>query len=139
MTAHYARLYDTTIREHWERARKVDIQGKTIQITEDSPLADATWMKQHLSRASMALSNGYCGLPLQQSCPHANACLTCPVFITTPEFLDKHREHLAQTGQIIQGAKARNQLRLIEINQRVATSLNNIITALETDQNGQPN
>jgi integrase len=134
MTAHYARLHDTTVRDHWERARKVNIEGQTVAVSADSPLADAAWMNHHLSRATMALPNGYCGLPLQQSCPHANACLTCPVFITTPEFLDNHREQLAHTAKVLEGAKARKQLRLVEINQRVSDSLTNIITALEAEE-----
>jgi len=39
-------------------------------------LADATWAKDRLARAKQTLPNGYCGLPLQQTCPHANALLT---------------------------------------------------------------
>jgi hypothetical protein len=85
MTARYARLRDETIRRHWERARKVNIAGETIILEAGTPLSDAAWMKENLGRATMALPNGYCGLPLQQTCPHANACLTCPVFITTPD------------------------------------------------------
>lgn len=73
MTARYARLNDQTIRRHWERARKVNIHGETVAMEQGSPLSDAAWMKENLGRASMALPNGYCGLPLQQSCPHANA------------------------------------------------------------------
>ncbi|HEX5402318.1 MAG TPA: tyrosine-type recombinase/integrase [Pseudonocardiaceae bacterium] len=134
MTAHYARMHDTTVREHWERARKVNIHGHTVQIPNDSPLADAAWMNQHLGRATMALPNGYCGLPLQQSCPHANACLTCAVFITTPEFLGQHREQLAHTQLVLEGAKARKQLRLVETNQRVCDSLTNIIAALDAEE-----
>lgn len=131
MTAHYARLHDTTIREHWERARKVDIHGNTVTVADDSPLADAEWAKHHLSRATMALPNGYCGLPLQQSCPHSNACLTCPVFITTPEFLPQHREQLEMTRGIIERAEKRGQLRLVEMNRQTANNLTNIITGLE--------
>lgn len=97
-TAHYARLHDSTVRRHWERARKVTIDGPPVLISQDSPLADGVWMKHHLAKATTSLPNGYCGLPLQQSCPHANACLTCPVFITTPEFLGQHREQLAHTS-----------------------------------------
>ena len=81
MTARYARLADTTIREQWERAQKINIRGEPIDASTDGPLADAAWMKQNLSRAKMALPNGYCGLPLQKSCPHTNAPLTeltCP-------------------------------------------------------------
>jgi hypothetical protein len=43
MTSHYARLSDTTIREQWERARKVNIAGEQL-IADASPLADAVWM-----------------------------------------------------------------------------------------------
>jgi integrase len=131
MTAHYARLHDVTVRRHWERARKVDIHGNTVTIDQDSPLADAQWAKQHLARATMALPNGYCGLPLQQTCPHANACLTCPVFITTPEFLPQHRKQLELTRGIIERARQRGQLRVVEMNQRTADNLLTIITSLD--------
>jgi len=50
MTAHYARLSDKTIREHWERARKVGAAGQPVQISPDGPLGDAAWAKQQLSR-----------------------------------------------------------------------------------------
>jgi len=133
MTAHYARLHDTTIREHWARARKVDIHGDAVTVAADSPLADAEWAKHHLSRATMALPNGYCGLPLQQSCPHSNACLTCPVFITTPEFLPQHREQLEMTRGIIERAEKRGQLRLVEMNRQTADNLTKIIDGLEVE------
>lgn len=72
MTSHYARLTYRTIRQQWERARKVDSSGRDITAQVDGPHADADWMQHNLARAKMALPNGYCGLPLQQSCPHAN-------------------------------------------------------------------
>ena len=69
MTAHYARLHDTTVR----RAVGSRPQGRHPRqhshIDPDGPLADAAWMKQHLARATQALPNGYCGLPLQQIVP----------------------------------------------------------------------
>ncbi|MGP4103552.1 tyrosine-type recombinase/integrase [Nonomuraea sp. KM90] len=76
MTAHYARLSDTTIRRHWEQARKVDITGQTVAVDPEGPLAEAAWAKQRLGRVTQALPNGFCGLPVQKSCPHANAPLT---------------------------------------------------------------
>ena len=60
-----------------------------------------------LARATMALPNGYCGLPLQQTCPHANACLTCPMFLTTPDFLPQHHAQRQQTLELITAAEAR--------------------------------
>jgi hypothetical protein len=43
MTAHYARLSDKTIREHWEKARKVNAAGQPVQISPGGPLGDAAW------------------------------------------------------------------------------------------------
>lgn len=100
-------------------------------MEQGSPLSDAAWMKENLGRASMALPNGYCGLPLQQSCPPANACLTCPVFITTPDFLAEHLAQLRATNRLIGEAEANGQARVVEMNQQVATNLENIITAIQ--------
>lgn len=133
MTAHYARLHDTTVREHWEKARKVNISGTPVELDPDGPLAEAAWAKQRLARATQALPNGYCGLPVQQSCPHANACLTCPMFITTPDFLPQHHQHPGEVLQIISAAEARGQHRLVEMNQQVLTNLDTVITALTDD------
>jgi integrase len=135
MTAHYARLHDTTVRRHWEKARKVNAKGETVTIDPDGPLAEANWAKQRLGRVTQALPNGFCGLPAVKTCPHANACLTCPMFVTTPEFLPQHREHRQQVLQIITAAEARGQARLAEMNQQVLGNLDTIITTLETDPN----
>jgi hypothetical protein len=137
MTAHYARLHDTTVRRHWEQSRKVNISGDTVTLDPDGPLAEAAWAKQRLSRATQALPNGYCGLPLAQSCPHANSCLACPMFLTTTEFLPQHRQHRQQTLQIISKAEAGGQTRMAEMNRQVADNLEKIITALEDDNDQQ--
>jgi integrase len=129
MTSHYARLSDKTIREQWERARKVNIAGE--QLTADTgPLAEAVWMKNNLSRAKMALPNGYCALPLQQKCEYANACLTCPVFVTTAEFLPQHRRQLEQTQALIAQADSNGHQRLAEMNRTVEKNLLAIIDGL---------
>ena len=133
MTAHYARLHDTTIRRHWEAARKIDITGRTVTVDPDGPFAEAAWAKQRLRQATQALPNGFCGLPLQQACPHANACLTCPTFLTTAEFLPQHREQRTQTIKIITAAETRGQNRLIEMNRQVLANLDRIITSLDDD------
>jgi hypothetical protein len=72
---------------------------------------------------------------VQKTCPHANACLTCPMFITTPEFLPQHRQ---QVLQIISAAEARGQDRLAEMNRQVAGNLDKIISALKTGDAAQP-
>jgi integrase len=137
MTGHYARLHDSTVRRHWEAARKVDIAGNTVDLDADGPLAEATWASQRLGRATQALPNGYCGLPAQQSCPHANACLTCPMFLTTAEFLPQHRAQRQQALQVISAAEARGQARLSEMNRQVLANLDRIITALHDNPGDQ--
>jgi ferredoxin len=133
MTAHYARLHDTTVRRHWEKARKVNIKGESVTVDPDGPLAEATWAKQRLGRVTQALPHGYCGLPVQKTCPHANACLTCPMFVTTPEFLPQHRDQRQQLLQIVSAAEARGQTRVVEMNRQVLGNLEQIITTLESD------
>jgi integrase len=133
MTAHYARLHDQTVRRHWERARKVNAKGETVTLDPGGPLADAAWAKDRLTRAKQTLPNGYCGLPLQQTCPHANACLTCPVFITTPQFPPQHHQQRERTRTLIATAQANSQTRVVEMNRQVLTNLDRIITALEAD------
>ncbi len=129
MTAHYARLSDRTVRDQWERARKVNVAGEEVSA-DTGPLADAVWMKNNLARAKMALPNGYCTLPLQQRCEYANACLTCPVFVTTAEFLPQHRRQLVQTRGLIDKAERNGQLRLAEMNRTVEKNLLAIISGL---------
>ena len=127
------RLSDKTVREHWERARKVNAEGKPVQISPDGPLNDAAWSKQRLSRATQALPNGYCELPMVKTCPHANSCLTCPMFVTSQEFLPQHHAQRQQTLQIISAAEANGQARVAEMNRQVAGNLDKIIAALEAD------
>lgn len=133
MTSHYARLSDQTIREQWERARKVNIAGEEL-ATESGPLAEAVWMKNNVARAKMALPNGYCTLPLQQRCEYANACLTCPVFVTTVEFLPQHHRQLDSTRTLIDRAEREGHQRVAEMNRTVEHNLQSIIAALSQDE-----
>jgi len=133
MTAHDARLSDKTVREHWEKARKVNAEGRPVQISPDGPLGDAAWSKQRLSRATQALPNGYCELPMVRTCPHANSCLTCPMFVTTAEFLPQHHAQRRQALQIITAAEANGQARVAEMNKQVTDNLDKIIAALEAE------
>ena len=102
-----------------------------MQVRADGPLGDAAWAKQRLSRATQALPNGYCELPVVRTCPHANSCLTCPMFVTAAEFLPQHHAQRQQTLQIISAAEAAGQARVAEMNRQVAANLDKIITTLE--------
>ena len=135
MTAHYARITDQTVRRRWEQATKVNIKGERVSIDPDGPLAQAQWAKTRYGLATQTLPHGYCGLPVQRSCPHANACLTCPVFLTGPEFLPELREHRGRTLTLIQDAQATGRTRLVEMNTQILTNLDRMIGEIEHDQN----
>lgn len=130
MTQHYARITDETVRRRWEQAVKVDINGARVEIEPDGPLAQAQWAKTRYGLATQTLPNGYCGLPVQKSCPHANACLTCPVFITGPEFLPELHEQRRRTLAIIDTAQAAGQSRMLQMNTQVLANLDRIVDSL---------
>lgn len=136
MTAHYARITDQTVRRRWEQATKVNINGERVTLDPDGPLAQAQWAKTRYGIATQTLPHGYCGLPVQKSCPHANACLTCPVFLTGPEFLPELREHRGRTLTLIDRAQATGQTRVAEMNTQVLTNLNRMISEVEEDDGG---
>ena len=94
-------------------------------------MSDAAWALENLARAKQTLPNGYCGLPLQQTCPHPNACLTCDSFLTTTEFLPQHRDQLTRTEQLIAEAEADGRYRLVEMNEPVRLNLLAIIDGLQ--------
>lgn len=133
MTARYAQIHDATVRDAFERycADRVNAAGEHVDFDPDALTADAEWVKHNMARIRDSLPNGYCGRPPQQNCPHPNACLTCPDFQTTPEFLEIHRAQAATNRKLIARAEANGQFRLLENLQQVQTSLERIIPALE--------
>ena len=131
MTAHYAKITDQTVRRRWEQATKVNVKGERVSIDPDGPLAQAQWAKTRYGIATQTLPHGYCGLPVQKSCPHANACLTCPVFLTGPEFLPELREHRAPHPHPDRRVEAHRTRRVVEMNNQVLTNLDRMIGEVE--------
>jgi integrase len=132
MTAHYAKITDQTVRRRWEQATRVNTAGERVVIDPDGPLAQAQWAKTRYGIATQTLPNGYCGLPVQRQCPHANACLTCPVFITGPEFLPELREQRQRTLTLVTTSRDNGHARVTEMNEQVAANLDRMISELET-------
>lgn len=71
---------------------------------------------------------------MQKSCPHANACLTCPVFLTGPEFLPELREQRRRTLTLVDVSKDKGHDRVVEMNQQVLANLDRMIAEAETDE-----
>lgn len=135
MTAVYAQIHDQTM-----KAEIAKYQGKVVNIAgqvvePNDPKADDTdlqWFKRNIN--AQALPNGSCALPIiSQNCPHANACLTCTHFRTTPEYLPIHKKELQQNKEIIKKGKANGWIRQVEMAEKIEANLENIITALEDE------
>jgi integrase len=137
MTSHYAKITGQTVRRHWEQATKVNINGERVALDPDGLLDQAQWAKTRYGMATQTLSNGYCGLPIQKSCPHANACLTCPVFITGPEFLPELREQRHRTLTLAEVSTGKGQTRVAEMNQQILTNLDQMTGAIEKDEESE--
>jgi hypothetical protein len=60
------------------------------------------------------------------------ACLTCPLFVTTAEFLPQHHKQLDEARALIARAETDGHTRVVEMNRAVETNLLTIITTLET-------
>jgi integrase len=133
MTARYATIHDTTVRAAFDdyQRRRVDIRGERLDFDPAAPAADAEWVKHNLARVASSLPNGYCGRPPQQDCPHPNACLTCPDFQTTPQFLPLHRRQRDDTLVLLTAAEQAGNTRLAANHRQVADNLVQVIDALE--------
>lgn len=140
MTARYATLHDATVRAAFDdyQRRRVDITGRRLDFDPDAPAAEAEWIKHNLTRVAASLPNGYCGRPPQQDCPHPNACLTCPDFQTTPQFLEIHRRQRDDTADLLAAAEQAGNVRLADNHRQVAANLEQIITALQTLDDKEP-
>lgn len=131
MTQGYAKLHDRRLREEFDRYQeRVTINGERVPLAPEGTLGDAEWTKERLSRAKQTLPNGYCGRPLQQECPHPNACLTCPDFLTTVEFLPIHIEQRAATLRLIEDAEREGHARVADMNKPILINLDSMIAAL---------
>jgi hypothetical protein len=141
MTARYAHIHDATVRAAFDdyQQRRVGIHGQRLVFDPLAPTSDAEWVKHNLARVAASLPNGYCGRPPQQDCPHPNACLTCPDFQTTPQFLAIHRRQRDGTLELLTAAEQAGNLRLADNHRQVATNLERIIDTLETIDEQEPN
>ena len=131
MTARYAHIHHDTLKKAF-----IEYQRGLSPRRDEQTRLEAQWLKNTV--ASQALPNGLCALPLTQPrCPHANACLTCVNFRTTPDHLPHHKAQLEHTVNIIDQANEKGCSRIVEMNREVAEQLTAVIHHLEEDQHEQ--
>jgi site-specific recombinase XerD len=132
MTALYAHLDDETVKREMDSFHdRVNIRGERIALPADGPLGQAAWMKDRIARAKQALPNGSCGLPLVQSCPHPNACLSCENFLTDSSFRHIHQQQLTHTHTLRERAQQNENVRLVELLEQDERSLRRILDGLD--------
>lgn len=89
----YAKVRDDRLTKEY---KKLGFIGVIKKSNED--IVDKDGNKLDFEKRLMAqLPDGVCAKPIGTKvidCKKPNACLFCPKFITTPEFLDIHKDHL---------------------------------------------
>jgi hypothetical protein len=127
----------TTVRTAWAKARKISAHGDEVILPDDHPLSEVSWLRAGLDRAKQTPPNGYCGMPAHSPSEHANPSLTCPLFLTTPEFLPEHQPQHRITLSLVETARHDDHHRVVEKNEQVAANLERIITACQSCQPAQ--
>lgn len=132
MTAHYAKLHDQTLRREIDGfLERVNRRGERIEVVPAGVSADAVLLKERLMRSKQTLPNGYCGIPVQQECPHPNACLSCDAFLTDESFRPVLVEQRARAQQLGEAAVADGHERVAQINFADVAALEAMLTGID--------
>lgn len=133
----YARLADTVKKDIWAKHKGivVDAMGRKVADLADVNSPEAQWLKFNLKTQS--LSNGWCKKPVQDgTCKHANKCLSCNSFRTSPAFLPIHKDHLHRCKIKIAEAEADGNDRVKQLNEHTLFKLERIISGLKEHERG---
>ena len=132
MTDVYAHMLDQTLKQEWLQTKeRVNAAGERVPLTTPLIDDDAAWLKHQLARAKQTLPDGECGLPIQQNCPHPNACHSCPHFLTDERYRPMLEEQLTRAEQRVADAERAGHERLAEINRPDVLDLRRIIGGLD--------
>lgn len=136
-TVIYAQMQGSTLRREWTAAQeaiRVNVKGEIIPVPQGAQHETARWLRDELvtNRTSQAVAHGWCGLPVQQECPHANACFTCEKFESGPVFLGDIKSLFKRTKDVVRKAEENGQTRMAEMNERAAAGMENVISSIES-------
>jgi len=132
MTDVYAHMLDQTLKQEWLATKeRVNAAGERVALSTPLIDDDAAWLKHQFARAKQTLPDGECGLPIQQSCPHPNACHSCPHFLTDERYRPVLEEQLTRAEQRVADAERAGHERVAEINRPDVLDLRRIIAGLD--------
>lgn len=93
---------DVKDKERAEVFKSVGVIGNINQIQSDAfdNVSEFEWFKANKDKCVAGLCDGYCTKPVTDGniCPRLlkrQKCYTCSRYITTPEYLEAHKQHLA--------------------------------------------
>lgn len=93
---------DVKDKERAEVFKSVGVIGNINQIQSNAfdNVSEFEWFKANKDKCVAGLCDGYCTKPVTDGniCPRLlkrQKCYTCSRYITTPEYLDAHKQHLA--------------------------------------------
>jgi integrase len=139
MTDVYAHMLDQTLKEEWLATKeRVNAAGERVALTTPLIDDDAAWLKHQLARAKQTLPDGECGLPIQQRCPHPNACHSCPHFLTDERYRPVLEEQLQRAERRVSDAQRAGHERLAEINRPDVLDLQRILAGLDRLRDDDP-
>jgi integrase len=132
MTDVYAHMLDQTLKHEWLATKqRVNAAGERVALTTPLIDDDAAWLKHQLARSKQTLPDGECGLPIQQTCPHPNACHSCPHFLTDERYRPVLQEQLVRAERRVGDAERAGHERAAEINRPDVLDLRRIIAGLD--------
>lgn len=152
MSLRYGRLFDTTVREEYERAlTQTKAQLETAPATPAAPTAvvggvgtplplvqvtgGADW--KDTATIKSRLSGGFClRAPAQGSCAYANICEHCPNFRTDSSYLAGLGAQRADTLALAADAAARGWTAEADRHRQLVDRLDQLITGTDSAQNG---
>jgi integrase len=128
MSLRYGRLFDTTIRDEYERALTLAKQhaGIPTNTRTSLPLTDITggadWKTTPLIKSRLA--GGFClRAPAQGACTYANICEHCPNFRTDTSFLPVLAAQRADAQPLAADAEARGWITEADRHRRLIARL----------------
>jgi hypothetical protein len=139
MSLRYGRLFDTTVRDEYERALTLAKQHAGIpQTTRTSlPLADITggadWKTAPLIKSRLA--SGFClRAPAQGACTYANICEHCPSFHSDASSLPVLAAQRVDAQALAEDAESRGWITEAERHRRLITRLDTLISQAQQDE-----
>lgn len=133
MSLRYGRLFDSTVRDEYERALTLAKQRASVPQTGRTslPLADITggadWKTTPLIKSRLA--GGFClRAPAQGACTYANICEHCPSFHTDASSLPILAAQRVDAAALAEDAEARGWVTEAERHRNLITRLDTMIS-----------